>query len=130
MSVNPSAGKRVLMLLENSIYPHDPRVFGEATALTAAGYQVTVICPAISGQPLYEVLNAVRVYRFPFRSSGNGLLGYLWEYGYSMAATFVISLVVFARYGFDVVHANNPPDLFVFIGAFYKLTKEIGRAHV
>jgi glycosyltransferase involved in cell wall biosynthesis len=121
MSVNRSAGKRVLMLLENSIYPADPRVFAEATALTEAGYQVTVIAPAVSGQPLYEVLNAVRVCRFPLRPSGNGLLGYLWEYGYSMAATFVISLVVFARYGFDVVHANNPPDTFVLIAAFYKL---------
>ena len=40
----PSARKRVLMLLENSIYPHDSRVLAEATALTEAGYQVTVIC--------------------------------------------------------------------------------------
>ena len=121
MSMNRSAGKRVLMLLENSIFPHDPRVFAEAAALTGAGYQVTVICPAIPGQPLHEVLNAVRVYRFPFRTSGNGFLGYLWEYGYSMAATFILSFIVFARHGFDVVHANNPPDTFVFIAALYKL---------
>jgi glycosyltransferase involved in cell wall biosynthesis len=121
MTVNPSAGKRVLMLLENSLYPHDSRVLAEATTLTGAGYQVTVIAPAISGQPFYEVLNGVRAYRFPFRPSGHGFLGYLWEYGYSMAATFVISLIVFARHGFDVVHANNPPDVFVFIAAFYKL---------
>ena len=119
--MNDSAGKRVLMLLENSVYPHDSRVFSVATALTAAGYHVTVIAPAISEQRLHEVLNGVRVCRFPFRTSGNGLLGYLWEYGYSMAATFVLSLFVFARYGFDVVHANNPPDTFVFIAAFYKL---------
>jgi hypothetical protein len=76
MSVNSSAGKRVLMLLENSLYPHDSRVFGEATTLTEAGYQVTVISPAISGQPLHEALNELRAYRFPFRQSGNGLLGY------------------------------------------------------
>lgn len=121
MSVNRSAGKRVLMLLENSTIPNDSRVFAEATELTRAGYQVTVISPAASGQPLSEVLDGVRTYRFPLRPSGNGLLGYLWEYGYAMAATFVISLVLFARDGFDVVHANNPPDTFVFIAAFYKL---------
>jgi glycosyltransferase involved in cell wall biosynthesis len=121
MPVNSSRGKRVLMLLENSLYPHDSRVHAEATTLTEAGYHVTVITPAYPGQPFHEVLDGVRVYRFPFRTSGRGFLGYLWEYGYSMAATFVVSLVVFARHGFDVVHANNPPDLFVFIAAFYKL---------
>ena len=121
MSVSPSAGKRVLMLLENSVYPHDPRVLAEATALTGAGYRVTVICPAVSGQPLSEVLDGVRVYRSPFRVSGKGLLSYIWEYAYSMAATFLISLFVFVRHGFDVVHACNPPDTFVFIAGFYKL---------
>ena len=114
-------GKRVLMLLENSVYPHDPRVLAEATALTGDGYEVTVICPALSGQPLAEVLDGVRVRRFPFRISADGVVGYLWEYGYSLAATFVVSLIVFARYGFDVIHANNPPDTFVFIAAFYRL---------
>ena len=51
-------GKRVLMLLENSVYPHDPRVLAEATALTGDGYEVTVICPALSGQPLGRRVSA------------------------------------------------------------------------
>jgi glycosyltransferase involved in cell wall biosynthesis len=38
-----------------------------------------------------------------------------------MAATFVLSLLVFFGDGFDVVHAHNPPDTFVFIAGFYKL---------
>jgi len=121
MIVNSAAGKRVLMLLENSLYPHDSRVHAEATTLAGAGYQVTVITPAYRGQRFHEVLDGVRVYRFPFRTSGRGFLGYLWEYGYSMVATFVVSLIVFARHGFDVIHANNPPDLFVLVAAFYKL---------
>jgi glycosyltransferase involved in cell wall biosynthesis len=121
MTRDRSVGKRVLMLLENSVYPHDPRVLAEATTLAGAGYQVTVISPAIPGQSLYEFRDGVRAFRFPFRPSGNGLLGYLWEYGYSMAVMFAISLFVFARYGFDVVHANNPPDVLVLIAAFYKM---------
>ena len=67
------------------------------------------------------MLNTVHVYRFPPPPAVGGVLGYLWEYGYSMAATFILSLVVFVRHGFDVVHAHNPPDTFVFIAAFYKL---------
>jgi glycosyltransferase involved in cell wall biosynthesis len=116
-----NAAVRVLMLLENNPYPQDSRVLREAATLTEAGYQVTVIAPAAPGQVRHEVLDGIRVWRFPAPPGGNGLLGYLWEYGYSTAAMFVISLVLFLRSGFDVVHAHNPPDTLVLIAAFYKL---------
>jgi glycosyltransferase involved in cell wall biosynthesis len=116
-----STKNRVLMLLENVPFPQDVRVRREAAALASAGYQVSVICPAHTGQPHRETLNGVRVYRFAPPRSGHGLLGYLWEYGYSMAAAFVLSIAVFFREGFDVVHAHNPPDLFFMIAAFYKM---------
>lgn len=119
--MNTCDGRRVLMLLENNPYPQDGRVLREATALSQAGYHVTVIAPGTAGQPRHETLAAVRVYRFPSPPGGNSALGYVWEYAYSMAAAYLISLVVFVRHGFDVVHAHNPPDTFVLIGAFYKL---------
>ncbi len=116
-----SVGNRVLMLLENCSYPRDDRVRQEARTLAVAGYQVSVICPLDPGQPWREILDGVRVYRFPAPPPANSFLGYLWEYGYSMAATFALSLLVLLREGFDVVHAHHPPDTFVFIAAFYKL---------
>jgi len=116
-----SVGSRVLMLLENSSYPWDGRVRKEARALAAAGYRVSVICPLSPGQPWREVIDGVHVYRFPAPSAGNGFLGYLWEYGYSIVATFFLSLLVLLREGFDVVHAHNPPDTFVLVAGFYKL---------
>jgi glycosyltransferase involved in cell wall biosynthesis len=119
--MNAFINKRILMLLENQPYPRDIRVRREAMALVAAGYQVSVICPADSGQSWRETVNGVQVYRFWGPAPGNGLLGYAWEYGYSMAAAFVLSLLVFFGEGFDVVHAHNPPDTFVFVAAFYKL---------
>jgi glycosyltransferase involved in cell wall biosynthesis len=109
------------MLLENQTYPRDFRVRREATALTAAGYRVSVICPAGPGQPFRETLDGVHVYRYPQPPEAHGFLGYLWEYGFGMAAAFLLSLLVFFGEGFDVVHAHNPPDTFVFIAAFYKL---------
>jgi len=111
----------VLMLLENDHYPQDTRVSSEARALTSAGYRVSVISPARPGQTWQESLDSVCVYRFPMPLLGNGFLGYLWEYGYSMLMTFALSLVIYWREGFDVIHAANPPDTFVLIAAFYKL---------
>jgi glycosyltransferase involved in cell wall biosynthesis len=122
-----SAGNRVLMLLENSHFPQDPRVRREAYALLGAGYRVSVICPAKSGQQLCENLDGVHAYRYPAPPAFGGALGYVCEYGYAMAATLVVSFLVLARDGFDVLHAANPPDTFVFIAVFYKL---LGKAFV
>jgi glycosyltransferase involved in cell wall biosynthesis len=122
-----SVGNRVLMLLENSHFPQDPRVRREAYALLAAGYRVSVICPAKPSQRLCETLDAVRTYRYPPLPAVSGSLGYVCEYAYAMAATFFLSFLVLVRDGFDVLHAANPPDTFVFIALFYKL---LGKAFV
>lgn len=108
------------MLLQNAQYPQDPRVRHEARALSDAGCQVTVIAPG-ADQPQRENVDGVYVYRFPRSRGGQGMLGYFWEYGYGMVASFLLSLWVFCRRGFDVVHAHNPPDTFVFLAAFYRL---------
>jgi glycosyltransferase involved in cell wall biosynthesis len=116
-----SAGNRVLMLIENSAYPQDPRVRREARALTTDGYHVSVICQKEAGQPWREIIDDVHVYRFPAPPAANGVIGYVWEYGYSMVATLLLSLFVWLYKGFDVIHAANPPDTFVFVAAFYKV---------
>jgi glycosyltransferase involved in cell wall biosynthesis len=109
------------MLLENNPYPQDGRVRREAATLTEAGYQVSVICPAAPGQNRTETLNGVRVYRYPAPPGGRGAIGYLLEYGYSLLAATVISVYLAVRRGFDVIHAHNPPDLFVLLGGGFKL---------
>ena len=109
------------MLLENSFYPMDSRVRQESQALASAGYQVTVISPGQRGQHTKETIDGVVVYRFPAPSEANGVAAYLWEYGYSMTATFIMSVWVLLHEGFDVIHAANPPDTFVLIAAPYKL---------
>lgn len=116
-----TAGKRILMLLENHPYPQDGRVRREAMALREAGYQVSVICPAAGGQPLRETVAGVCVCRYPAPPPGDGLLGYLWEYGYSMLVASILTFLVFIKHGFDVIHAHNPPDTFALIAAPYKL---------
>jgi len=119
--MNGTARNRILMLLENLPFPQDLRVRREAYALHAAGYHVAVICPAVDKQPMRETVNGVSVFRYPSPPAANGSLGYVWEYGYSMLASFILSIVVFVSEGFDAIHAHNPPDTFVFIAILYKL---------
>ena len=111
---------RVLMLVENNSYPKDPRVRKEAQTLRRAGYDVAVISPAESRQKYYDNVDGVNVYRFPAAPPANGILGYLFEYLYSMAAMLVLTLWVFLRHDFDVIHVANPPDTLVFIAAIFK----------
>lgn len=113
--------KRILMLLENCSYPQDIRVRHEAETLKEAGYQVTVICPKKGAQKWRTVITGVNVFRYPAPPAADGFLGYIIEYGYSLCAAFFLSLIVFLRTGFDIIHAHNPPDLFALIAAFYKL---------
>jgi len=116
-----STAPRILMLVENQGYPDDIRVRQEATTLSDAGYQVSVICQRVDGQPFTEIVNDVYVYRYPAPVAADSFRGYLLEYGYSLVASFVLSLYVALRHGINVIHAHNPPDLYVFIGLFYKL---------
>ena len=115
-----SAGDRILMLLENNPFPQDGRVRREANTLAAAGYRVSVVAPRGPGQPWRERVGEVEVYRFPAPPDANGFLGYLYEYVYSMTAALLLSLFVFLRRGFDVIHAHNPPDTFAFVAALFK----------
>lgn len=115
-----SAGS-VLMLLENNPYQVDVRVRSEAQALVRAGYDVSVICPRLAKGRPSEVSDGVRLYQFPPPPAGEGLLGYLLEYGYSTVVIFIISIVALLQVGFEVVHAHNPPDTFFVIAAFYRL---------
>lgn len=120
-------GARVLMLLENCPYPRDDRVRREAKTLIAAGYHVSVIAPSAPGEPGEAIVDGVHVLRFLAPSAARDFVGYLWEYAYSMAAMFLLSLRLLLSEGFDIVHAHHPPDTLALIGAFYKL---LGKRYV
>lgn len=118
-----SAKTRILMLLENNPFPQDGRVRSEATALIDAGYQVTVIAPAAPGQAHTENVAGVRVYRYRALAERDGFLNYVVEYGYAILATSLLIAYVFVRSGFAVIHAHNPPDLFVLVAGWFKLLR-------
>ena len=108
---------RVLIIVQNLPVPFDRRVWLECQALTAAGYQVAVVCPKGKGDPGYQVIDGVELYKYRPYAPGGSKLGFVAEYGYSFAATAWQALLARARGGvldgrFAVIQACNPPDIF------------------
>jgi glycosyltransferase involved in cell wall biosynthesis len=106
-----SVTKRVLIVVENDAVPFDPRVWKEALALHAAGYEVRVLSPKDKGYERgYEFRDGIHIYRHPIPKSGEGALGYVWEYGCALFWEFLYSWWIYLRHGFDVIQGCNPPD--------------------
>ena len=114
--------RRVLILVENLPSPFDRRVWQEARTLRDAGYEVSIICPTGGGcEKRFELIDSIHIYRYRLPVEASGALGYALEYASAIAQAFILSWRVLLTRGFDVVHACNPPDLFVLIGGFFKL---------
>jgi glycosyltransferase involved in cell wall biosynthesis len=116
-----SANKRILMLLGNNPVPQDVRVYSEAVALAEAGYEVTIVAQKRKGQPYFDKVDGINIIRYPAPPKSSNLVSYIFEFGYSLIIAVILSMVVFMRDGFDVIHAHNPPDIFVLVALFYKL---------
>lgn len=113
--------RRVLIIVQNLPVPLDRRVWMEATALVRAGYGVSVICPKGPGDPSYDVIDEVRIYKYPPPPPARGLLGYLVEFTYCWLATALLSVKVLVRDGFAVIQACNPPDTYFALARLYRL---------
>jgi glycosyltransferase involved in cell wall biosynthesis/peptidoglycan/xylan/chitin deacetylase (PgdA/CDA1 family) len=104
------------MILENQSFPEDTRVLLEALALHDVGYEVTVICPTGNSRKKFEWVRGIRVYRYPEPSEPSGVLGYLFEFGYSMTVAGILATWCSIRHGFDAIHIHCPPDMNVLVG--------------
>jgi glycosyltransferase involved in cell wall biosynthesis len=105
--------RSVLLVVENLPVPYDRRVWQEALALKAAGFQVSVVSPATKLHPkLSEFLEGIHVYRYPMMIEGKGYLGLIIEYLWSFICIFLWTSFVAVRRGFEVIVIANPPDIF------------------
>ncbi|HUN60346.1 MAG TPA: glycosyltransferase family 4 protein [Candidatus Sulfotelmatobacter sp.] len=114
--------RKVLIVVENSTYPPDPRVRNEALALVDNGYDVTVLCPRSSPWPAaHELIDGVRVYRHPEIEYGGGRFGYLLEYSAALFWEFFYSWWIYLKHGFQVIQGCNPPDTIFLVALPFKL---------
>jgi glycosyltransferase involved in cell wall biosynthesis len=103
--------RKVLIIVENAPVPPDPRVWKEALALRAAGYEVSILSPKHKKyRRSYELIDGIHVYRHPMVSFFQGPLGYILEYGCALFWESLYSWLIYFRRGFHVIQACNPPD--------------------
>ena len=103
---------RVLIIVQNLPVPFDRRVWLECQALVAAGYEVSVVCPKGKGDPRYEVIDTVQLYKYRPYAPGGSKLSFITEYAYSFLATAWLTLKSRRKGRFAVMQACNPPDIF------------------
>jgi glycosyltransferase involved in cell wall biosynthesis len=103
---------RILIIVQNLPVPFDRRVWLECQALTAAGHQVAVVCPKGKGDPSYQVVDSVKLYKYQPYAPGGSKVSFIAEYVYSFLATAWGMLRARRTGRFDVIQACNPPDIF------------------
>lgn len=105
-------GERVLILLQNEPAPSDRHVWNEATALTRAGYDVTVICPVGESRDRgdFERIDGVEIHRYRPLRTGEGAIGYGLEYLAALWSMRRLARRLARERPFDLVHACSPPD--------------------
>jgi glycosyltransferase involved in cell wall biosynthesis len=103
---------RVLIIVQNLPVPFDRRVWLECQALVAAGFEVSVVCPKDKGDPSYQVIDGVRLYKYRPYAPGGSKISFVNEYVYSFLATAWLALKARRSGRFKVLQACNPPDIF------------------
>lgn len=112
---------RILIIVQNLPVPFDRRVWLECGTLTDAGYRVAVVCPKGPGDPSYQVLDGVELYKYRAYSPGGGKSSFVLEYLYAFFATLWLTTKAARTGRFDAIQSCNPPDIFWPIGVLFRV---------
>jgi glycosyltransferase involved in cell wall biosynthesis len=103
-------GTHVLLVIENVPFARDHRARKQADALSRAGRTVTVLTQR---DPENARFASARVRLLEYRAprDASGVVGYLLEYAWSLAAWLVLAARQYAREPFGAIQAGQPPDV-------------------
>jgi glycosyltransferase involved in cell wall biosynthesis len=114
--------RHILFIVENSTFPSDVRVRRESEIAKKMGFSVSVISPASDiFRKKFEVIEGVEIYRHNTCSANAGKFGFVIEYLVAFIFEFLLSLKIFIKKPFHIIHTANPPDFSFLIGLFYKV---------
>jgi len=113
--------KHALFIVENNSVPFDVRVWNEAKAVREFGYEVSVICPKYGdGLKRHEWVDGVEIIRHPAPIEAFGKFGFMVEYLNALFWETLLSILLFVRKPFSIIHAANPPDHVFLIALLFK----------
>jgi glycosyltransferase involved in cell wall biosynthesis len=116
------SNKHILIIIENLPAPFDRRVWQEATTLEENGAKVSIICPKMRGyNRSYEQINNINIYRYPLPLEGDNSWSYFIEYTAALFWQTFLSIKIFLKDKFQVIHACNPPDTIFLVALPFKL---------
>jgi glycosyltransferase involved in cell wall biosynthesis len=113
--------KHILFIVENFPAPLDKRVWHEALVAKEIGFDVTVISPENErARGKYVKIEGIEIFRHPNELRIFGKFGFLSEYMNALFWEFYLSIKVFLKKPFHIIHAANPPDTIFLIALFLK----------
>ena len=112
----------VLIIVENLPAPPDYRVWTIARSLRDDGWRVSIICPSGPQCPRGAfTIDGIAVLRHALPAEGRSPLHYAREYLAALWHQLWLSVRVWHRARFHVIHACNPPDLIWIIGLLWRM---------
>lgn len=103
--------RHVCIVVQNLPVPFDRRVWLECQALRDHGYEVSVVCPKGNGDPSYQVLDGVHLFKYRAFPPITRQAMFVAEYAYSILATLLNLARAWKRRPFGIVQVCNPPDV-------------------
>lgn len=114
--------KHVLFIVENQPIPYDRRVWYEALVLREEGYDVSIISPKGKGfTRSSEKMRGINVYRHPMPFEATGKLGFFVEYANALFWEILLSVRIFLREPFQIIHGSNPPDHVFLVALLFRV---------
>ncbi|MFO7193977.1 MULTISPECIES: glycosyltransferase family 4 protein [Thermocrispum] len=122
--MSAARGRHVCIVVQNLPVPFDRRVWLECQALRDAGYEVSVVCPKAKGDPSYQQLDGVHLFKYRAFPPITRQIMFLAEYTYSIVATFLGLVRAYRRRRFAAIQLCNPPDV-LFVAALPFLVRGV-----
>ena len=114
--------KHILFIVENQPLPSDVRVWSEIQAVKELGYDVTAISPVNErAKKKYEIIDGVEIFRHPMPVEAKTKAGFLFEYVNALFWELFLSVRIFLKKRFHIIHGANPPDHIFIVALFFKL---------
>jgi len=102
--------------------PPDIRVWREAKTAKNAGYNVSVIAPINEKyKNRYEISEGIEIYRHQSFFHNGGMRYHILEYINAFLWEMYLSIKIFIRKPFQVIHSANPPDNIFLFALLYKI---------